>query len=238
MPPRRCKSRLQRTLNAGPTLKKKKEHAGWKYWVLWSYTLQRQWEGFLGNDPVVFSSQEPGGRRLRYVRGSARYGEPHAPEAHVMEPLADDHSSDSDDAPTGVEESAAPAAPAVAAAPNKTAMSLCLRGCKQSVSYTGAHHHHDSTLPLCRSQNELDVTSARVHVRVCCFHVHPFHLCLCCVHLSSRISPVPSLALRIGLKDQCDGNQCCPAGTTQEWSLRLNVPQHGETHQVLTHSKN
>ena len=26
------------------------------------------------------------------------------------------------------------------------------------------------------------------------------------------------------------------AGTTQEWSLRLNVPQHGKTHQVLTHS--
>ena len=26
-------------------------------------------------------------------------------------------------------------------------------------------------------------------------------------------------------------------GTTQEWSLRLNVPQHGKTHQVLTHSK-
>ena len=24
------------------------------------------------------------------------------------------------------------------------------------------------------------------------------------------------------------------AGTTQEWSLRLNVPQHGKTHQVLT----
>ena len=23
-------------------------------------------------------------------------------------------------------------------------------------------------------------------------------------------------------------------GTTQEWSLRLNVPPHGETHQVLT----
>ena len=40
------------------------------------------------------------------------------PEAHVMEPLADDHSSDDgEDAPTGVEESAAPAAPAVAAAP-------------------------------------------------------------------------------------------------------------------------
>ena len=24
-------------------------------------------------------------------------------------------------------------------------------------------------------------------------------------------------------------------GTTQEWSLRLNVPQHGKTHQVLRH---
>ena len=39
------------------------------------------------------------------------------PDSHVMEQLADDHSRDSDDAPTGVEESAAPAAPAVAAAP-------------------------------------------------------------------------------------------------------------------------
>ena len=39
------------------------------------------------------------------------------PEAHVLEPLADDHSSDSDDAPTGVEESAAPA---VAAAPKRS----------------------------------------------------------------------------------------------------------------------
>ena len=28
------------------------------------------------------------------------------------------------------------------------------------------------------------------------------------------------------------------AGTTQEWSLRLHVRQHVETHQVLTHSKN
>ena len=42
--------------------------------------------------------------------------EAEASDAYVMEPLADDHSSDSDDAPTGVEESAAPAAPAVAAA--------------------------------------------------------------------------------------------------------------------------
>ena len=44
-----------------------------------------------------------------------------------MEPLADDHSSDDEDAPTGVEESAAPAAPAVAAAPERAAMSLLER---------------------------------------------------------------------------------------------------------------
>ena len=71
-----------------------------------------------------------------FPRGQAE--EPHAPdaeaeasdsepEAHVIEPLADDHSSDSDDAPTGVEESAAPAAPAVAAAPKRAAMSLLER---------------------------------------------------------------------------------------------------------------
>ena len=96
------------------------------------------------------------------------------PEVHVMEPLADDHSSDDgEDAPTGVEESAARAAPAVAAR-------VCLRGCKQSVSYTAASHQRDSTLPLCRAQRknlwctirdrepgyQLSVTSARVHVRV------------------------------------------------------------------------
>ena len=75
-----------------------------------------------------------------FPRGTAE--EPHAPdaeaeasdsepEAHVMEPLADDHSSDDgEDAPTGVEESAAPAAPAapaVATAPKRAAMSLLER---------------------------------------------------------------------------------------------------------------
>ena len=118
-----------------------------------------------------------------------------------------------------------------------------MRGCKQSVSFSGAPHRHDSTLPLCRSQNELGVTSARVHVRVCCSHVHPFHLCLCCVHLSSRFSPVPSLALRIGSNDQCDGYQCCPSfGGSLRWhhpgvELAARLTQHGETHQVLTHRK-
>ena len=72
-----------------------------------------------------------------FPRGTAE--EPHAPdaetqashsepEAHVVEPLADDHSSDDgEDAPTGVEESAAPAVPAVAAAPKRAAMSLLER---------------------------------------------------------------------------------------------------------------
>ena len=65
-----------------------------------------------------------------FPRGTAE--EPHAPDAaaeasdsepgaHVMEPMADDRSSDSDDAPTGVEESAAPAAP------KRAAMSLLER---------------------------------------------------------------------------------------------------------------
>ena len=32
-----------------------------------------------------------------------------------------------------------------------------------------------------------------------------------CFHVSSRFSPVPSLALRIGSNDQRDGSQCCPS---------------------------
>ena len=80
-------------------------------------------------------------------------------------------------------------------------------------------------------------SQARVHVRVvvvcCCFPVHPFCLCDCCVH-SSRFSPVPSLAFRMWSNDQCDGNQCCPSfggclcRHHQEWSLRLDLTQHGK----------
>ena len=55
MPPRKYKCSLaayslRRTDGPGRTLKKKKEHAGWKYWHLCSYTLRRLWEGFSGND--------------------------------------------------------------------------------------------------------------------------------------------------------------------------------------------
>ena len=68
-------------------------------------------------------------------RGTAE--EPHAPdaeaeasdsepEAHVMEPLADDHISDSDDAPTGVEESAAPAFAAASEQQTTIMTTLCL----------------------------------------------------------------------------------------------------------------
>ena len=79
-----------------------------------------------------------------------------------------------------------------------------------------------TALCLCRSQSELGVIRTRMHVRVCCFHFHPFHLCLCCVNVSSRFSPVPSLALRIGSHDQCDGNQCCPSfGGCLRWHPEL-----------------
>ena len=117
-----------------------------------------------------------------------------------MEPLADDHSSDGEDAPTGVEESAAPAAPAVAAAPEQqttimTPLCFCVARKMRLASPARA----------CMSRVN------RVVVVCCCFHVHQFHLCTCCVHLSSRLSPVQSLALRTGSNDQCDGNQCCPS---------------------------
>ena len=120
------------------------------------------------------------------------------------------------------------------------------RGASHARWYTVANHHHDSTLLLCRSLNELGVTSARACPRqsfvvvCCCFPVRPFYPYNCCVH-SSRISPVPSLALRMGSSDQCDGNQCCLSfggclcRHRQEWSLRLDLTQHGKTHQVLTY---
>ena len=61
-----------------------------------------------------------------------------------MEPLADDHSSDSDDTPTGIEESAAPAAP------KRTVMSLLER--LQAIRIILREHTTIMTasLPLCR----------------------------------------------------------------------------------------
>ena len=102
------------------------ELAGWRF-IHWNEVEQRE---LLAEAKRLLETGE------LFPRGTAE--EPHAPdaeaeasdsepEAHVMEPLADDHSSDSDHAPTGVEESAAPAAPAVAAAPKRAAMSLLER---------------------------------------------------------------------------------------------------------------
>ena len=127
-----------------------------------------------------------------------------------MEPLADDHSNDNEDVPSGVEESVTPA---VTAAPKKAAVNLLER--LQDFCIT-----HGSKPPTCqhRSQNELGVTSARVYVHVnrvvvvcCCFPVPPFYLCNCCVHCSTVINAVSVLE---------DAN----AGIT----LRLNVPRHGK----------
>ena len=84
---------------------------------------------------VSFSQKQNAFWRRETCFHQAQPEEPHAPdavaeatdsepEAHVTEPLADDHSSDDEDAPTGVEESAAPA---VAAAPERAAMSLLER---------------------------------------------------------------------------------------------------------------
>ena len=72
--------------------------AGWRF-IDWNEVEQRE---LLAEAKRLLETGE------LFPRGTAE--EPHAPEAHVLEPLADDHSSDSDDAPTGVEESAAPAA--------------------------------------------------------------------------------------------------------------------------------
>ena len=103
--------------------------AGWRF-IDWNEVEQRE---LLAEARRLLETGE------LFPRGTAE--EPHTPdaeakagdsepEAHVMQPLADDHSSDDEDTPTGVEESAAPAeqaAPADAAAPERASMSLLER---------------------------------------------------------------------------------------------------------------
>ena len=100
--------------------------AGWRF-IDWNEVEQRE---LLAEAKRLLETGE------LFPRGTAE--EPHAPEAHVLEPLANDHVSDSDDAPTGVEESAAPA---VAAAPKRAALSLPERLQAIRIIYD----HHDST---------------------------------------------------------------------------------------------
>ena len=152
-----------------------------------------------------------------FPRGTAE--EPHAPDAeaeardsepevHVMEPLADDHSSDSDDAPTGVEEPAAPAAPAVASAPKRAAMSLLER--LQAIRNRKREHTTIMTaLCLCVVRKMSSASPARA-----CMSASIASLSF----VVARFSPVPSVALRMGSNDQCDGNQCCPSfGGSRRW---------------------
>ena len=93
--------------------------AGWRF-IDWNEVEQRE---LLAEAKRFLETGE------YFPRGTAE--EPHAPdaeaeatdsdpEAHATEPLADDHSSDGEDTPTGVEESAAPVAPAVTAAPKES----------------------------------------------------------------------------------------------------------------------
>ena len=116
---RTCQSGLQH--RGAPTAA-----AGWRF-TDWNEVEQRE---LLAEAKRLLETGE------LFPRGTAE--EPHAPdaeaeatdcepEAHVMEPMADDHSSDGEDTHTCVEESATPAAPAVAAAPERAAMSLLER---------------------------------------------------------------------------------------------------------------
>ena len=94
--------------------------AGWRF-IDWNEVEQRE---LLAEAKRLLETGD------LFPRGTAAEAEASdsEPEAHVVEPLADDHSSDDgEDAPTGADESAAPAAPAVAAAPKRAAMSLLER---------------------------------------------------------------------------------------------------------------
>ena len=179
--------------------------SGWRF-IDWNEVEQRE---LLAEAKRLLETGE------LFLRGTAE--EPHAPdpeaeatdsepEAHVMEPLADDHSSDGEVTPTGVWE---PAASAVAAAPDRAARSLLER--LQAITTIM------TALCICVPRKMSSASPARAcmsaSVVLLSFVVAslPIHstFCNCCVH-SSRFSPVPSSALRIRSNDQCDGNECCP----------------------------
>ena len=72
-----------------------------------------------------------------------------------------------------------------------------------------------ASLPLCRSQNESCGAQSRTRSQGVS-SASPACACMSASIASlsfvvARSSPVPSLALRIGSNDQCDGNQCCPS---------------------------
>ena len=170
-----------------------------------------------------------------FPRGTAE--EPHAPdaeaeasdsepEAHVMEPLADDHSSDSDDTPTGIEESAAPAAP------RRTVMSLLER--LQAIRIILREQATIMTaLSLCVVRKMSSASPARA--RACPRQSRRCRLLLHVLRQFHRLHSEQGQLINVTAIKSCPSfGGCLWWHHTQEWSLRLNVPQHGETHQVLT----
>ena len=149
--------------------------AGWRF-IDWNEVEQRE---LLAEARRLLETGE------LFPRGTAE--EPHAPdaetqasdsepEAHVVEPLADEHSSDDgEDAPTGVEESASGA----------SSWRCSKESSHESAGEAASNPYHiqDTTimtasLPLCRSHNELRVTSARAcprRSRRCRLSLHILH---------------------------------------------------------------
>ena len=109
--------------------------------------------------------------------------------------------------------------------------SECKRWNVCCVSYTGAHHRHDSTLPVSFAKEARHHQRARAHPR----QSHPCRLFLHVIRQFHRLhsewgqmTNATAINAVPVLEDVCAG--------TAQWSVRLNVPQHGQTHQVLTHS--
>ena len=149
-----------------------------------------------------------------FPRGTAE--EPHAPnaeaeatdsepEAHVLEPLADDHSSDGEDTPTGVEEAAA-------LLPSRFARKKNVHNPGPGARVSAQRYQRARACP-CQSRRCRHLLVAKeLSFVVASLSIHS----ACCFRVSSRSSPV---RLR---------------RHHQEWSLRLNSIQHWKTHQVLT----
>ena len=137
------------------------------------------------------------------------------PEAHVMEPLADDHSSDSDDAPTGIEE-------VFVVTLFLNSLTMCAAVSEEAASDILVGRSHASGAGLVRDTRaanwstqpqpgyELGVTSPRSEWGQ--------------MTNATAINAVPVL-------------EDVHVGTTQEWSLRLNLTQHARISHVVTHSK-
>ena len=110
------------------------------------------------------------------------------PEAHVMEPLADDHSSDSDDAPTGIEE-------VFVVTLFLNSLTMCAAVSEEAASDILVGRSHASGAGLVRDTRaanwstqpqpgyELGVTSARVHARV-----NRVVVVCCCTFFASSIA--------------------------------------------------